>query len=140
MLYNKSTFESAFFMKEGEFMTTDDFDYFLPEELIAQTPLKQRDSSRLLVLDKETGEVEHKHFRDILDSDEFNSRLKREVIFGIDHLIETLKMFLELTNKSLPDLESYKINTLYGSIERHPENIVKMFLSMMDDVKKKELK
>ena len=48
-------------------MTTDDFDYDLPEELIAQTPLKQRDSSRLLVLDKETGEVEHKHFHDILD-------------------------------------------------------------------------
>lgn len=48
-------------------MTTDDFDYDLPEELIAQTPLKIRDSSRLLVLDKETGEVEHKHFHDILD-------------------------------------------------------------------------
>ena len=48
-------------------MTTDDFDYDLPEELIAQTPLKVRDSSRLLVLDKETGEVEHKHFHDILD-------------------------------------------------------------------------
>ena len=48
-------------------MTTDDFDYYLPEELIAQTPLKVRDSSRLLVLDKETGEVEHKHFHDIID-------------------------------------------------------------------------
>ena len=48
-------------------MTTDDFDYELPEELIAQVPLKVRDQSRLLVLDKETGNVEHKHFRDILD-------------------------------------------------------------------------
>lgn len=48
-------------------MTTEDFDYDLPEELIAQTPLKVRDSSRLLVLDKETGEVEHKHFHDIID-------------------------------------------------------------------------
>ncbi len=48
-------------------MNTDDFDYELPEELIAQTPLKVRDSSRLLVLDKETGEVEHKHFTDIID-------------------------------------------------------------------------
>ena len=47
-------------------MKTDDFDYYLPEELIAQTPLKKRDSSRLLVLDKETGEVEHKHFSDII--------------------------------------------------------------------------
>lgn len=43
------------------------FDYDLPEELIAQTPLKKRDTSRLMVLDKETGDVEHKHFYDILD-------------------------------------------------------------------------
>ncbi len=48
-------------------MTIDDFDYELPEELIAQTPLKVRDSSRLMVLDKMTGEVEHKHFSDIID-------------------------------------------------------------------------
>ena len=48
-------------------MTVDDFDYELPEELIAQTPLKVRDSSRLLVLDKKTGSVEHKHFTDIID-------------------------------------------------------------------------
>lgn len=48
-------------------MKTHDFWYHLPEELIAQTPLKQRDASRLLVLDRESGRVEHKHFYDILD-------------------------------------------------------------------------
>ena len=48
-------------------MQVEDFDYELPEELIAQTPLEKRDSSKLLVLDKETGEVEHKHFTDIID-------------------------------------------------------------------------
>lgn len=48
-------------------MKVEDFDYYLPEELIAQTPLKIRDSSRLLVLDKKTGEVEHKNFFDIID-------------------------------------------------------------------------
>ena len=48
-------------------MRTDDFDYYLPEELIAQTPLKQRDSSKLLVLDKKTGEYQDKHFYDIID-------------------------------------------------------------------------
>ena len=48
-------------------MKVDDFDYYLPEELIAQVPIEQRDSSRLLVLDKETGEVEHKHFFDIIN-------------------------------------------------------------------------
>ena len=48
-------------------MKTDDFDYYLPEELIAQTPLEKRDSSRLLVLDKQNGNIYHKHFYDILD-------------------------------------------------------------------------
>ena len=48
-------------------MRVEDFDYNLPEELIAQTPLKKRDSSRLLVLDKKTGNIEHKKFTDIID-------------------------------------------------------------------------
>ena len=48
-------------------MNVLDFDYNLPEELIAQTPIKQRDTSRLMVLDKETGEICHKHFYDIID-------------------------------------------------------------------------
>ncbi|MBT2582400.1 tRNA preQ1(34) S-adenosylmethionine ribosyltransferase-isomerase QueA [Planococcus sp. ISL-109] len=48
-------------------MNVNDFDFELPERLIAQTPLLDRTSSRLLVMDKETGDVEHKHFRDILD-------------------------------------------------------------------------
>ena len=48
-------------------MKTHDFWYNLPEELIAQTPLMQRDSSRLLVLNRQTGEVTHQHFYDIID-------------------------------------------------------------------------
>ena len=48
-------------------MKTHDFYYDLPEELIAQTPLQQRDTSRLMVLDRVTGEVSHKHFYDIID-------------------------------------------------------------------------
>ena len=48
-------------------MKTDDFDYYLPEELIAQTPLEKRSNSRLMVMDKITGEIEHKHFYDIID-------------------------------------------------------------------------
>ncbi len=46
-------------------MNKSDFDFYLPEELIAQTPLEKRDTSRLLHLDKRTGEIEHKHFYDI---------------------------------------------------------------------------
>lgn len=48
-------------------METKDFDYDLPEELIAQTPLEHRDQSRLMVLDKETGDIAHRHFYDIID-------------------------------------------------------------------------
>lgn len=48
-------------------MKTDDFDYYLPEELIAQHPAEKRDHARLLVLDRETGEVSDKYFYDIID-------------------------------------------------------------------------
>ena len=48
-------------------MKTSDFYYDLPKELIAQTPLEPRDSSRLLVLGREIGNIEHKHFYDIID-------------------------------------------------------------------------
>lgn len=48
-------------------MRVKDFYFDLPEELIAQEPIKERDMSRLLVLDKKTGKVEHKVFRDIID-------------------------------------------------------------------------
>ena len=46
-------------------MKTKDFDYELPEELIAQTPLEKRDESRLMCLDKETGAISHQHFYDL---------------------------------------------------------------------------
>ncbi|MGX7208546.1 tRNA preQ1(34) S-adenosylmethionine ribosyltransferase-isomerase QueA [Enterococcus innesii] len=48
-------------------LTTEDFDFNLPEELIAQTPLSDRSSSRLLVVDRETGKFEDKHFYNIID-------------------------------------------------------------------------
>ena len=46
-------------------MKTSDFDYVLPEELIAQTPLERRDHSRLMVVHRGTGAIEHKHFYDL---------------------------------------------------------------------------
>lgn len=48
-------------------LTTEDFDFYLPDELIAQTPLENRDQSRMLVLDPNTGAIEDKHFYDIID-------------------------------------------------------------------------
>ena len=48
-------------------MELSEFNYYLPEELIAQTPIAKRDESRLMVLDKKTGEIKHKIFRDIIE-------------------------------------------------------------------------
>ena len=48
-------------------MKTDDFDYYLPEELIAQTPLKNRSDSKLLIMDKDTGEIKHEFFSNIIN-------------------------------------------------------------------------
>lgn len=50
-----------------ETLHTKDFDFDLPQELIAQTPIEPRDASRLMVLDKKTGAVEHRHFYDIVE-------------------------------------------------------------------------
>ena len=46
-------------------MKTSDFDYLLPPERIAQTPIEPRDASRLLVVHRETGRIEHRVFRDV---------------------------------------------------------------------------
>ena len=48
-------------------MRTEDYDYQLPPELIAQTPVEPRDASRLLVLDRSTGRVSHRQFTDIIE-------------------------------------------------------------------------
>ena len=47
-------------------MNTNDFDFDLPEELIAQTPLEQRDASRLLIVNRTTGEFQDRHFHSII--------------------------------------------------------------------------
>ena len=49
------------------YKSLDTYDYHLPEELIAQTPLDKRDESRLLVFDRKTEETYHRHFKDITD-------------------------------------------------------------------------
>ena len=48
-------------------MKVSDFDFYLPEELIAQHPLEKRDASKLMVLDKMTGSIEHKSFHDVIE-------------------------------------------------------------------------
>ena len=71
-------------------MNVEEFDYHLPESLIAQTPLKNRDQSRLLVLGRKTGNIAHKHFTDIMDYFEpgdtlvlNDTRVMPERLFGL---------------------------------------------------------
>lgn len=67
--YNKICIATSEFFrrKETKALKTSDFYYDLPQELIAQTPLERRDGSRLMVMDKATGALQHRHFFDIVD-------------------------------------------------------------------------
>jgi len=87
-------------------MNKSDFYYDLPKELIAQHPVEPRDSSRLMTVDKSTGEINHKHFYDILDELNKgdclilnNTRVLPARIFGIKEDTGAKVEFLLLTNK-----------------------------------------
>ena len=54
-------------MNTQDFISISEYDYVLPEELIAQTPLKKRDNSKLMILDKNTGKIEHEIFSNIIN-------------------------------------------------------------------------
>ena len=56
---------SAMTSQDYSIVKTSDFDYDLPPELIAQTPSERRDESRLLVVDRQSGEITHRRFRDL---------------------------------------------------------------------------
>ena len=64
-------------------MKTSDFDFNLPEELIAQTPILNRSESKLLVLDKETGEITHERFYNIVNYLNENYDLNNEHLNNI---------------------------------------------------------
>lgn len=87
-------------------LKTKDFHYDLPQELIAQTPVEPRDSSRLLTLNKETGEIAHGHFHDITDCLHpgdclvlNDSRVLPARIYGIKENTGARVEFLLLTNQ-----------------------------------------
>lgn len=87
-------------------MKTSDFYYDLPQELIAQHPIEPRDASRLLVMDRTSGALEHKHFRDIIDyltPDDClilnDSRVLPARIFGVKEGRESVNEFLLLTQR-----------------------------------------
>lgn len=87
-------------------MKTSDFYYDLPEELIAQTPIEQRDHSRMMKLNRKTGEVEHLHFYDVVDQLNpgdclilNNSRVLPARLYGIKESTGARVEFLLLTQR-----------------------------------------
>ena len=93
-------------------MFVKDFDYELPQELIAQHPMEPRDHSRLMVVNKHTGEIEHKHFYDLLDYLEpgdllvFNdTRVIPARLFGFKDTGAHVEVFL-LARKNATDWEA----------------------------------
>ncbi len=106
--------------------STDYYDYYLPEELIAQTPLKERSDSRLLVLDRLTGNIEHKRFYNIidyLDSNDVlvlnNTKVLPSRIYGIKEgtgaKIETL-LLKEIDNNTWECLTSPQKRLKKGTV------------------------
>ena len=81
-------------------MELSEFNYELPEELIAQTPIEKRDESRLMILDKNTGEIEHRIFKDIIDYLEpgdclvrNNTRVITASLYGKKKLVQMLNLY-----------------------------------------------
>ena len=85
-------------------MKLSDFDFYLPEELIAQHPVEHRDESRLLVLHKNTGEIEHKHFYDIIDYLRPGDVLVRNNSKVILDLSEKVALHFNKGNNDSPDI------------------------------------
>ncbi len=106
-------------------MQLSDFDYYLPEELIAQKPLENRDASRLLVLDPETGKTEHRHFYDICDY-----LLPGDLLVFNDTKVSSYRLFgRKSTGGRVECLLTRKLETnLYKAVvspgRRLPENTV----------------
>ena len=125
-------------------MHVKDFDYFLPEELIAQTPLENRDHSRLLVLDKATGKVCHKHFYDITDyfmpGDVLilnNSKVIPARIFakrsGTGGVVETL-LLKQLENDCWEVLTKPGRKAMIGQILEYDENLTGEVIDIIEAV------
>ena len=82
-------------------LTTHDFYYDLPEELIAQTPMEKRDTSRLLVLDRASGALSHRHFYDIAEY------IRPEDIRYYEDFVTSVKLATRVSADPLRILDAY---------------------------------
>ena len=124
-------------------MNVKDFDYNLPEELIAQTPIENRDHSRLLVLDKKTGEVSHEHFYDIYDHLKSgdvliinDSKVIPARIFGkrknTGGIVETL-LLKQISNNQWEVLTKPGRKALKGQILEYSEELTGTVIDITDE-------
>ena len=129
-------------MKKDRF-STDYYDYYLPEELIAQTPIKDRSHSRLLVLDRLRGNISHKRFDDIvdyLDSNDVlvlnNTKVLPSRIFGTKDVtgakIETL-LLKQIDNDIWECLVSPQKRLKVGTIINYSEDLKGEVISLLND-------
>ena len=91
-------------------MKTDDFDYYLPEELIAQVPLEHREESKLLVLDKDTGEIIDQVRVPVADTDNVEVVYDKLMMLGGDLVLKTVDAILEGNVKTTPQEELVKVD------------------------------
>ncbi len=123
--------------------STDYYDYYLPEELIAQTPIKERSHSRLLVLDRITGNIEHKRFDDIvnyLNSNDVlvlnNTKVLPSRIFGVKSetgaKIETL-LLKEIDNDLWQCLTSPQKRLKKGTIINYSDELSGEVIDILKD-------
>ena len=85
-------------------LKTSDYYFDLPQELIAQDPLKDRASSRLLVMDKSTGEVQHRIFSDIKEYPAERIVILPGVDDGADDMTETMRLLSAAREEGIRDL------------------------------------
>jgi len=75
-----------------------------------------------------------------LNEKEFNDRLKKEVIWSINKLTNTILFFININNHKLPDISKYQNDTLYEKIDRYPEEVMKIFSDFMNENGKQKIK
>ena len=104
------------------------YDYYLPEELIAQTPLEPRDSSRLLVCHKDNKQIEHKVFRDIIDYLKSGDVLvvNNELLKIIEHYskLEEYESALIICNLAINHVKNNHVLKIYKEKKQEIENLI----------------
>ena len=111
----------------GEFSSND----YQPNEMILKDGMSKTDSLYLTKLHS----VEESRIK--LDTTEFNKQLREEALWSINKLIETLKLYLDVYDNKIVDIKNYENKTLYGKLERTPEEELEFMDKFFNEIKAK---